>query len=54
MTTLFWNFVDRHAALLRRQPRAIYMVQQLERKPAEERAALRERAAAMLASLDTL
>ena len=54
MTTLYWNFVDRHAALLRTQPRTFYAVQQLERKSPEQREALREGAAAMLASLDAL
>jgi deoxyribodipyrimidine photolyase-related protein len=53
-TTLFWAFLDRHEQALLAQPRTAPMARNLDRLPAEERAALRAQAERMLANLDGL
>ena len=54
MTTLYWNFLDRHEAELAANPRTEMMVKNLGRMDAGEREAMRRRAAAMLDDLDSL
>ena len=46
-TTLYWNFVDRHAGWLGQHPRLATQVRNLERLDAAERAAIAARAAAI-------
>jgi deoxyribodipyrimidine photolyase-related protein len=53
-TVLYWNFVDKHADLLARNPRTLFNVRQLERWSAEQRRALREQAAHLLENLESL
>ncbi len=53
-TVLYWNFLDRHQAELKHNPRTMFMVKHLESRTAADRTSLRERAAAMLADLDAL
>jgi deoxyribodipyrimidine photolyase-related protein len=48
---LYWDFLARHVALLKGNPRMALMIGQLERIPAEELAAIRETAAAHLAAV---
>ena len=48
--TLYWDFLTRHAATLRRNPRMALVMKQLEKIPADEVAAIRTAAAAHLAS----
>ena len=47
-TTLYWNFLDRHEALLRGNPRMALVIAQLDRLPAKERQAIAAAAAAHL------
>lgn len=47
---LYWDFLDRHAALLRAQPRMGLVLKQLQRLSDDERAAIRASAAAWLAA----
>ncbi len=54
MTTLYWNFLDTHEAEFAGNPRTALMVKNLQRMTDEERASVRESAAAMLADLDSL
>ncbi len=54
MTTLYWNFLDRHEPALAANPRTALMVKNLQRMSAEERRAVQARAAQMLAALDDL
>jgi deoxyribodipyrimidine photolyase-related protein len=53
-TTLYWHFIDRHAANLSSNPRTALMAKNLDKLSQEERSGVRERAAEMLAHLDTL
>ena len=53
-TVLYWNFLDRHEAELAGQPRTALMVKNLARLGDEERRRIREQAAVLLGSLDTL
>jgi len=54
MTTLYWNFLDKHEATFASNPRTALMVKNLQRMAPELRSQVRERAAEMLASLDDL
>lgn len=54
MTTLYWNFLDKHEGDFGANPRTALMVKNLQRLPDAERQALRERAAHMLENLDAL
>ena len=54
MTTLYWNFMDKHEAALAGNPRTALMVKNLQRIPAGEREQLRLRAREMLENLDAL
>lgn len=47
--TLYWDFLDRHASELRRNPRMALVMKQLEKLPAEELVAIRATAAEHLA-----
>jgi len=53
-TTLYWNFIDRHADALVANPRTALMAKNLQKLSEAERQAIRARAAAMLADLDML
>ncbi len=46
-TTLYWDFLARHEAMLAKNPRTVMQVKNLARVPAEERARIAERAAAI-------
>jgi deoxyribodipyrimidine photolyase-related protein len=48
-TTLYWDFLDRHERRFASHPRLALQVKNLQRLPAERRAAIRERAAAIRA-----
>ena len=54
MTTLYWNFLDRHEADFAGNPRTALMIKNLQRIPVDERQAIRQHAAGMLENLDTL
>jgi deoxyribodipyrimidine photolyase-related protein len=54
VTTLYWNFLDRHEAAFAGNPRTALMVKNLQRIGDAERAALRITAAGMLENLDRL
>ena len=54
MTTLYWNFLDKHEASFAGNPRTALMVKNLQRMTPELRAQVRERAGEMLADLDAL
>ena len=53
-TTLYWNFIDKHEATLTGNPRTALMAKNITRLSAEERIAIRARAAEMLATPDLL
>lgn len=53
-TTLYWNFIDRHAAELGANPRTALMAKNLDKISDAEKQAIRKRAKAMLADLDSL
>ncbi len=53
-TTLYWHFLDRHEGTLAANPRTALMAKNLQKLPAEERAAIRAHAATLLAGLDAL
>jgi deoxyribodipyrimidine photolyase-related protein len=46
-TTLYWDFLSRHETMLAKNPRTVMQVRNLARVPAEERARISERAAAI-------
>ncbi len=46
-TTLYWDFLSRHEAMLARNPRTVMQVRNLARLPAAERARISERATAI-------
>jgi deoxyribodipyrimidine photolyase-related protein len=48
-TTLYWDFLSRHETMLARNPRTVMQVRNLARVPAEERARIAQRAAAIRA-----
>ncbi|MGB4115120.1 MAG: cryptochrome/photolyase family protein [Polaromonas sp.] len=54
MTTLYWNFLDKHEETFGSNPRTALMVKNLQRMTPELRAGVRERAGEMLADLDSL
>ncbi|MBU3736357.1 MAG: cryptochrome/photolyase family protein, partial [Methylobacterium sp.] len=54
VTTLYWHFLDRHAAELSANPRTALMAKNLQRLPPEQRAAIRQQAATLLDALDQL
>ncbi len=54
MTTLYWNFLDKHEATFGSNPRTALMVKNLQRMTPELRGQVRERANEMLADLDSL
>jgi deoxyribodipyrimidine photolyase-related protein len=54
MTTLYWNFLDRHETAFADNPRTALMVKNLQRMAPGLRSEIRTRADDMLASLDTL
>ena len=54
MTTLYWNFLDKHEATFGSNPRTALMVKNLQRMTPELRLQVRERAGEMLADLDSL
>lgn len=54
MTTLYWNFLDKHETSFAGNPRTALMVKNLQRMTPELRAGVRARAAEMLADVDAL
>ena len=54
MTTLYWNFLDKHEETFGGNPRTALMVKNLQRMTPELRAGVRERAKEMLADLNKL
>jgi deoxyribodipyrimidine photolyase-related protein len=54
MTTLYWNFLDKHEASFAGNPRTALMVKNLQRMTPELRAEVRGRASEMLADLNAL
>jgi deoxyribodipyrimidine photolyase-related protein len=54
VSTLYWHFIDQHQAEFAHNPRTALMVKNLQRKSAQELAALRGQAADTLANLDHL
>ena len=54
MTTLYWNFLDKHEATFSSNPRTALMVKNLQRMTPELRAGVRDRAKEMLADLNSL
>jgi deoxyribodipyrimidine photolyase-related protein len=54
MTTLYWNFLDKHEASFAGNPRTALMVKNLQRMTPELRTQVRARAGEMLADLDAL
>jgi deoxyribodipyrimidine photolyase-related protein len=54
MTTLYWNFVDKHERALAGNPRTALMAKNIARLNDEERAAIRTEAKRMLNDLDAL
>ena len=54
MTTLYWNFLDKHEETFGSNPRTALMVKNLQRMTPELRLQVRERAGEMLANLDAL
>ncbi len=54
VTLLYWNFIDKHQKSLAGNMRTALMASNLDRLPAEERAAIRADAAQRLSALDAL
>ena len=54
MTTLYWNFLDKHEETFGGNPRTALMVKNLQRMTPELRTGIRERATEMLADLNAL
>ena len=54
VTTLYWNFLDKHERWLAAHPRTMLMAKNIACLEPEERAAIRARAAEMLDNLDSL
>ena len=53
-TVLYWNFLDRHEAMLAANPRTALMAKNVARLSAQARATIRADAAELLARVDTL
>lgn len=53
-TTLYWNFIDKHATALSVNPRTALMTKNLERIGADEIASIRAHATALLENLETI
>ncbi len=53
-TTLYWHFIERHETALAASPRTALMAKNLQKLDANERAAIRRRAAEILENLDSL
>ncbi len=53
-TTLYWHFLDRHEAALSSNPRTALMAKNLQKLGADERAAIRRQATALLEDLNAL
>ncbi len=53
-TVLYWHFLDKHQAMLDANPRTPYVTQNWRKKSAAEQNLLREEAARMLGSIDSL
>ena len=54
LTTLYWNFLDKHEAEFAANPRTALMVKNLQRMPAQEREQIQTHAASLLADLNAL
>jgi deoxyribodipyrimidine photolyase-related protein len=54
MTTLYWNFLDKHEASLMKNPRTALMAKNITRLSDAERTAIRAKAAEQLGDLDAL
>jgi deoxyribodipyrimidine photolyase-related protein len=54
MTTLYWNFLDKHEAALMKNPRTSLMAKNITRMSDEDRAAIRSEAKRMLNALEAL
>jgi deoxyribodipyrimidine photolyase-related protein len=54
VTTLFWNFLDKHEAALSRNPRTVMMAKNITRLSDDQRQAIREQAQRQLNNLDAL
>jgi deoxyribodipyrimidine photolyase-related protein len=54
MTTLYWNFLDRHEDSLMKNPRTVLMARNIGRLSGEERESIRRQAAYTLSNLDDL
>jgi deoxyribodipyrimidine photolyase-related protein len=54
MTTLYWNFLDKHEASFASNVRTALMVTHLKKIPADERKAIRAEASRMLGNLDKI
>ena len=54
ITTLYWNFLDRHEEDMSSNPRTALMIKNLQRMTDQDRLALRKQAAEMLSDLDVL
>jgi deoxyribodipyrimidine photolyase-related protein len=54
ITTLYWNFLDRHEAQLAGNPRTALMVKNLQRMDPQAREAVRDQARLTLSRLDDL
>jgi deoxyribodipyrimidine photolyase-related protein len=54
MTTLYWSFLDRHAAELSKNPRAALMMKNYERIEAPQIQAIRDQAAVLLKDLEAI
>ena len=50
-TTLYWNFLDRHALVFKRNPRTALMAGNISRLTAAERGAIRAAAGNILATI---
>jgi deoxyribodipyrimidine photolyase-related protein len=53
-TTLYWNFIERHATSLASNPRTALMAKNFTRLSEQERAAIRQQAGILLNNLDAL
>ncbi|MBL8513621.1 MAG: cryptochrome/photolyase family protein [Betaproteobacteria bacterium] len=54
VTTLYWNFVDRHEETLSRNPRTALMAKSVQRLSIDERAAIQDAAAQVQENLDQM